>query len=715
MPYIGRKKRRDKVKISRNLDKKRSLIQLGFVLIPLIIIISYFLFVDVQKERELLLPPVVREINNNQVRIIWETALPEVGVLLYHKRNGHEEEVREDEERTYHSIILNDLEPDTFYSFSLSEGNNEYYSFKTPPTEDKAFRFLVFHKHNFLDPEWIEKIIELSNTHMPDFVITAGGNKADSYLRRERDLYKAIHDNILSLPIYLVPDAETLSSIENKERYYYTSESDKTNNFFFDFGNSRFIVIGPEIGVDGIVDGIFISQNKEWLEKAVSAAPTKDHIFVFLTHYNREDRNQDDLEIILSDMIKSKKIQAVFNIGYSGSQGEIAGLEKIYNIKESFMIVDVDVVGVAAQLGNYQALALKHIVIKEFPTAVQRSCVYCRKLLERKQYEESIQWYRNFINEFGNNYMVDDSQFEIANIYDRYLYDYENAIKEYRILVNNYPYSNKAKQAKQRIEYLLAHSQYSFEPLKAFEKAKMETFVQDVGKAIEEVEKILNEYPDSNLKPQLLDWLGRNFAERDCEKSIKYLQELANGNYGEQYRENALIAIGDTLYMNGKYKQAIEIFKEAETGENREALAGKIYRCERNIRREIIKHISILIIVVLVLVSIFKKPYFFTKEELRLAGILALVYLLAGAICWRSFFTHYPSLILYIVAISASGAIIPIIVLAINRKLFNIFNALKNRLFSSFLIIVLTVLLSLSVIYLVIYIYNVHYLVAFHL
>lgn len=691
------------MRIIKNIEDKRNLIRLGIALILFLLVGSYFLFITGQRESELLSPPVIKELDNNQVRIVWETASPEIGVLFYHKEGAHELEIREIEETTYHSISLRGLEPDTIYRFRLSEGSEEYYTFITPPPMDKDFRFLVFQRQGFLEAGWTDKLIELSNTQMPDFVVAVGDSRSDTYLPNERDFHKALHENTLGLPVYLIPGSEVLGLAENRERY--VKQTEINTDFFFDFGNSRFIIIGPEIERGGVS----LSQRREWLEEIVANTSLQNHIFILLTHYQMENATENSLLTVLNNLVNSEKIRAVFNVDYK-NQAQVTG-EKIYNIKESFMVVDVDVEGVTAQLGNYQTPEVEEVVIKDFPEAVKRSCVYCRKLFEKEQYEDSIQWYRDFIADFGDDYMVDDSQFEIANIYDRYLYDYENAIKEYRILINNYQYSNKIRQAQQRIEYLQSHSGYDFEPLKAFEKAKMEIFIQDVGQAIGEVENILEEYPDSSLEPQLLEWLGRNLAEINFEQSVLYLEKLATGDYGEKYREEALIALGDTLYANGKYNEAIETFQKAETEENREGLAGKIYRCRRNIRREIIKYIAIAVVVILLVAAIFKKPFFFTKEEAKLARILAIIYLFAGVLCWRTFFTNYPLLIRYIVALAITGAIAPMLILAVNRKVFNNFNVLWRKL----LTFILTILLSLSVIYLAIYIYRVHYLVAFRL
>lgn len=692
------------MRLNSATERKKIILRFGLAFILLLLIGSFYLYYSGQKESELLAPPVVKELNNNMVGIVWETADPEVGALFYQKAGAHELEARESEETTYHNIILSGLDPNTEYSFRLSEGSQETFFFTTPPPQDQAFRFLVLHREGFLETSWSEKLIELSNTQMPDFVLAIGEGKPADYIRNEREFLKTLNEQTFGLPVYLIPGSATLSVGDNRGRYV---KPEGTTDYFFDFGNARFIVLGPKTEHDGVSLG----QREEWLQDVLASAAGLKHSFVILTHDQGEGMG-NSIKPVLEKLIKEEQIGAVLNV-YTQDQAWIAKEEQIYNIKDGFMVVDVDVEGVTAKIGDYQGSELMDIVIKDFPEAVKRSCVYCRKLLEKAQYEDSIQWYRDFIDDFGDDYMVDDSQFEIANIYDRYLYDYENAIKEYQILVTNYDYSNKVRQARQRIEYLQARADFNFGPLQAFEKAKMETFVQKPVLAIEEVEKILAQYPGCNLEPELLDWLGRNLASMDFQRSVYYLEKIVEGNYSAVYTENAQVAIGDTLYANAKYKEAIAVFEQVMTEENQAGLASKLYRCYRNIRREIIKWIAIGLTVLLAATAIFSKPFFFTKREFKLAGILAIIYLFVGALCWKIYFTYYPLLILLVLALAIVGALVPMMIAAIYRKLLVV--RVQPGWRKVLLTGLTTVLFSLSVIYLTIYIYRVHYLVAFRL
>ena len=186
---------------------------------------------------------------------------------------------------------------------------------------------------------------------------------------------------------------------------------------------------------------------------------------------------------------------------------------KLIDDFEKYLVIDVDGEGVTATVRRHGQSEFDILTINETPEAVKRSCVYCRKLLDTQRYQESIDWYRKFITEFGARYMVDDAQFEIANIYDQYLFDYPAALKEYRKLVTEYPNSCKVRQVSQRIEYLTAYADYDFNPLRIFEKAKSQTYQRDKKKAVAEIETIPAKYPGAKIEPQVLFWLGYTLAE----------------------------------------------------------------------------------------------------------------------------------------------------------------------------------------------------------
>jgi len=694
------------VKVMREVSGMKSQVILIVISLAVLLAGGYFYYTNIPQDSELIVPPVVKDISNNQVRIVWETTEPVIGALYYMEEGGiRETELKEDEKKTYHGILLNNLQRDTIYNYRLSNSSDVYYSFKTPPVE-KAFRLLVFQRDDFLGASWVDKFIETANTQLPEFAVVAGKSTGD-YIEKERKFLQELSKNTLGLPVYVIPDSETLGSAENMERF--TSHKKNGTDYYFDFGNSRFIVLGPEV----INETASINDRIEWLEEVVtSSGSSLKHQFVLLAHYNmNQNINQEETLIsFLDSMVADEKITGIFNMNDS-SDTELTSNEKIYRIKNNFMVIDIDGEGVTGQTGSYQSSEMNELVIKDFPEAVKRSCVYCRKLLEAEKYEESIQWYRDFIDDFGEEYMVDDSQFEIANIYDRYLYNYGKAIEEYKILLNNYPESRKIRQVKHRIEYLEDHSDYNYKPLEIFDKAKMETYQQDKTKAIQGVESILEEYPGSSLEPQILNWLGMTFSEEDLEKSSFYLKSVIDGDYEEEYKTDALIALGDTLYAHMKYEEAIETYQKAENDEISSSLEGKLYRSTRNMGRESLKKLSIAIIIIFFALAIFVKPRLFKKGEVKLAGILALIYFLIGLICWRISYTNYPTLIMFILALSVTGAMVPMVMSAIKRKIFKGLSTLWERV----IVVLLTILFSFSIIYMVIYIYRVHYLVAFRL
>ena len=199
-----------------------------------------------------------------------------------------------------------------------------------------------------------------------------------------------------------------------------------------------------------------------------------------------------EITSILTEQSAAQKIDAIFNLGKPTAK--IIGTKVIDN-QQKYLVIDVDGAGVTGTMARPGQTEMDIVTIKETPEAVKRSCVYCRKLLDTQRFQESIDWYRKFIAEFGARYMVDDAQFEIANIYDQYLFDYPAALKEYQKLIQNYPNSSKVRQARQRIEYINQYTDFNFEPLRIFEKAKSQTYQRDKAQAVAEVGDYSSQIP----------------------------------------------------------------------------------------------------------------------------------------------------------------------------------------------------------------------------
>ena len=359
------------------------------------------------------------------------------------------------------------------------------------------------------------------------------------------------------------------------------------------------------------------------------------------------------------------KIDAM--ISTAGSPGS-AGVGQILLAEGGSLVIEVDGEGVSGT--EYQGEEPRAFTIRQVPDSVTRSCVYCRKLLDAKRYQESIQWYRDFISEFGERYMVDDAQYEIANIHDQYLRDYPSALKEYKTLLARYPDSGKAPQAAQRVAYLESYSDHGFAPLRIFEEAKNETYQRDSGRAVTAVASILSQYPGAGIEPEVLYWLGYTLAPRDLRGASTYYQRLIKDHPAS--RESAWIGLGDAYYQHSRYKAALDAYRQAQAsveGGLNFGLLDKVRKSQRNIVRKAVLFAALLVLAVAYALALLVKPRFLKRREMMLALYLALSYLAAATLIWAGFFRGYPELLRIFPVLLPVAATVPAVGAALSRKL----------------------------------------------
>jgi len=218
-----------------------------------------------------------------------------------------------------------------------------------------------------------------------------------------------------------------------------------------------------------------------------------------------------------------------------------------------------------------------------------KTCVLCRRLLEDKQYAKSIAYYRRFIEENPEQELHDDALFQIATIYDRYLFDYPNAITAYSQLLERYPQSSFSGTADFRLSFIEKHSDFDYIPLKIFEKTKLQFDKTDKESSVEKVEGILEKYSTCSLRDDILLWLGNILAATEKEKAVRYLTVLSEKTDDPDKKYKASLKIGDIYYQYKKYRDAEQVYttllkKYPAKSAN---LQIKINRSVRNQKREI--------------------------------------------------------------------------------------------------------------------------------
>lgn len=681
---------------------------IGVLSLAVIFVLIFFSnnFLSLQSPRNS--QPRIVELEKFRVRILWNTVQPFRSQLWYSSEGKPEQYLEEKGKRSKHVAEISGLMPETVYNYRLSKTAREVYSFKTAPLSETAFRFMIYNQYNGFHPKNLTQFIQAIKAQMPDFIILTGKLSRKKYIAEEQDFFKNVR-SATGIPIFIAPEAGDLS--DPKAGNYFRSLIPKDNyghDYAFDYGNSRFILLNPGLKIAPTAGSK--SKRSGWLNgKIINNRPS--HLFVLISDPVSIEKNYPEIFQVLSRMSSERKIDAVFSNGRFGPKSGMTGAKLIDDF-DRYLVIDVDGAGVTATVRRHGLSKFDILTINETPEAVKRSCVYCRKLLDTQRYQESIDWYRKFITEFGARYMVDDAQFEIANIYDQYLFDYPSALQEYRKLVTEYPNSYKNRQASQRIAYLTAYSDYNFNPLRIFEKAKSQTYQRDRKKAVAEIETIPEKFPGAKIEPQVLYWLGYTLAETDLEKSVSYYRQLIRKYPEKENAGEAWIALGDAYYLHNKYREAIAIYNSAlkKSGSLYNfGLLDKIRKCNRNIMRINLAYIFTAVLLFSYLLALFWRPRFLTVNELKLGFYLFLVYLAGGTFIWAVFFRNYPELIKMIPALAPVAATVPMVTTALFRKILQH----PPEALRWVGILPVTLILSVIVFYVFLYYYCSHYLMVF--
>jgi tetratricopeptide (TPR) repeat protein len=284
------------------------------------------------------------------------------------------------------------------------------------------------------------------------------------------------------------------------------------------------------------------------------------------------------------------------------------------------------------------------LLLKQTAYSFKKTCVYCRSLLENRQYRKSIEGYKRFISENRETSLHDDALYQIAYIYDHYLFDYKNALKWYRKLVNSYPQSRSVRPAQFRLEYIGRHSDYDFVPLQIFERSRLSSGRDSIAESIQKVEQLLNDYPNTTLRDEILMWLGHVYEKPFPQKAISFLDRLAKSTKNDTMHFRSSLKRADIYYQNKKYGTAEARYRALlkEHPHKRPTLSVKIKRSLRNQWRERIYWAALASVICLALLSGMLRPSgyrFFRYKMILLAGGLYAV-----AVC-VPFFLYYEFLL----------------------------------------------------------------------
>jgi tetratricopeptide (TPR) repeat protein len=701
---------------------------MGIVLIFSILICGYYFY---DKNEQHSISPRIVDISRYGAKIIWDTPNERAQEVFYKidsssledlqltQELGKEFSIKEDKKTKEHTINITGLLPDTFYKYYIPKANSADFRFKTSPQKETGYRVMLYNKDFVFQQQNTQNFSKEVKLQLPDFAIINGNLSSKDYIAEEKQFFEnnRVAQNMLLL---LSPSQKDLFTKDAEEYYQRVIPADNNKiDYVFEYGNSTFIIMGPM--KTNIYPNDGFKERVKWLDEKLSNTESINKFIVLNSTGEKSD--------LMGYIYSPKNLEKVTSVLVSGkiAQNIVADKPKILDFTDKYLTLEIDGQSVVGYVGTAEKKEPEYITIREVGQDFKKSCVYCRKLLDSKKYNESIAWYRNFIIENKDKFDLDLSLFEIAKIYDQYLNEYDKAIIEYKKLIEKYPSSNKLRQAKQRLEYLQEYSDYNFLPLKIFEIAKFKTFQTDQNKAIEEIDSILAKYPNAKIEPDVLFWLGYTTFQAEIEEpdlikklrfsmdskkidmSLNYFNKIIEKYDNKKLLENAWTAIGNTNYQAGRFDQSIIAYNNAikYSDSLNFALKDKIEKSNRNIIRDNIFILLVPIIILSFISVLFIKPIGFSIISVKNWLYTAVIYLLVSGIGWLIFCMDYPDVLKLMVYIAIFIPIAKLVAYELVRKLLD----QKNNIIKVPVAMLLTLFLSMCILYVIVYLK--HFLVVY--
>ncbi|MCG8551112.1 MAG: tetratricopeptide repeat protein [Desulfobacterales bacterium] len=510
----------------------------------------------------------VIRVERRQATIAWTTGDAFQGEVFYRTAAGGNtaKAVKETLSKSFHhQVVLTNLKPGTRYTYWIDNPEKRY-QFQTRPEANTPFSFIMGAKG---DPEMIRAMVM---NEVPDFIIDAGPVPE-----------KGID------PFHLVrPYVPIFDHFGPKTKLRGGGKRPQPDLWCLDWGELHLWISNapdfdrrplPEFNKPGL-QGLLLARGMAGVDAKTALVP-QSPLHNALVRHNRHHTSRP----VMFVLVKSAETwhKTMENIAYVGLP---MGTQQMP--------------GVRIDVGRYQANAVfldthKKIELKAPPLEGRISCDDCRKLADQGAYDTAIKAYKTFIqNHDAGHFQIDDAYFATARLYDEKLFDYPSAIHWYQRLIKKEPNSGLTPLARQRVKFLQHRSDFDYEPLARFEKIKTTQMAgtgstkEAVVQYLEQARAIVDQYPAAVVAPSILHWLGMAYRDIDTNLAVAAFERLSKHYPNSAEAATAGLDIGDTYYDAGIYDPAIKAYEKAlarHTGMS-QAIAAKIQRSKRNIRRD---------------------------------------------------------------------------------------------------------------------------------
>ncbi|HEG44572.1 MAG TPA: tetratricopeptide repeat protein [Phycisphaerales bacterium] len=626
--------------------------------------------------------PEVLNVSRSQATIAWLSETVYKGRVFYRPAGSNVDPLEAMDSfgpSDRHEVIITGLNPSARYTYWIGKSKSRF-QFQTQPASAGPFSFLM------VAGSLGDQIVSLVSSEVPEFIISF------SDVTQQTDGFSEVRPYI---PIYGGDgvDSPFLRAIGRES---------SAGLWKLDWGGLRLIFADGSEKITMMFDapaahtlGV-VSSTVEIDKEAIKQS--KLHLSL-AAHNKRVSARQVAFVAVVGE---SKEAVEIDSIQYFGIGTDIA------------VRVDVDVESARAVFLDDG----REVVLKSPPLKEKRTCAECRRLADKGAYEDSIKAYKDFIENHQGHFQISDAYFAIASIYDEKLFNFSEALRWYKRLLDEYPTGTRVPLAKQRIKYLSTYSDHNYEPLAEFDRirkiefARKKHIAEERNKLLVQVESTIKKYPDSKLAPAMQYWLANQYRQSDADKAVQAYRRLRDAYPDSPLAQEVLIEIGQTYYDASRFDQAIEVYTKAitELPAHRETIEAQITRSMRNIRRSKIAWICWGILAVIAGVTILIKPIGIDKSRISwaiIAFVVLEVILLFGAWLIREQFISTREMLLITTYFSAAAGIASLVSITFGAKIFAKAGSVLPAVIGS----ITGMVFLAAAIYLAIYYVSEHYLI----
>jgi len=200
-----------------------------------------------ESDRSVLLKgPYLQNVKTDGITVMWESAKPTIGKVVFGKTKSFGNAVLETDSTTVHEVVLSGLDAETVYHYHVSQGSikSGTYTFKTAVREDSPFSFVAY-GDNKSGPFMHERTTDQILAWDPDFVVHNGDlvNRGGVYKQWEKLFFSPARRLMRYKPLFPV-----LGNHEDNAQHYYDffSLPDNEQWYSFDYGNAHFIMLDSD-------------------------------------------------------------------------------------------------------------------------------------------------------------------------------------------------------------------------------------------------------------------------------------------------------------------------------------------------------------------------------------------------------------------------------------------------------------------------------------